>query len=49
MAARAEPAPSRIVLGTDAYGIIRKALTDRLAVIEPQQESAAATDFPHGQ
>jgi NAD(P)-dependent dehydrogenase (short-subunit alcohol dehydrogenase family) len=44
-----EPAPSRIVLGSDAYGIIRKVLTDRLAVIEPQQQSAAATDFPPGQ
>ena len=41
-----EPAPSRLVLGSDAYGIIRQALTDRLAVIEPQRATAAATDFP---
>ncbi|HUN32948.1 MAG TPA: SDR family oxidoreductase [Trebonia sp.] len=43
------PAPTRIVLGSDAYGIITKALADRLAVIEPQRGSAAATDFPPGQ
>jgi len=43
-----DPAPTRIVLGSDAYGVIRKALADRLAVIEPQRESAAATDFPPG-
>jgi hypothetical protein len=34
------------MLGSDAYGIILKALAGRLAVIEPQQASAAATDFP---
>jgi hypothetical protein len=39
-----DPAPSRIVLGSDAYSIIRQALADRLAVIEPQRESAAAAD-----
>jgi hypothetical protein len=44
-----EPALSRIVLGSDSYGIIRQALADRLAVIEPQQETAAASDFPPGQ
>jgi NAD(P)-dependent dehydrogenase (short-subunit alcohol dehydrogenase family) len=44
-----EPAPSRIVLGSDAFGIIRKALAGRLAVIESQQETAATTDFPPGQ
>jgi NAD(P)-dependent dehydrogenase (short-subunit alcohol dehydrogenase family) len=44
-----DPAPSRIVLGSDSFGIIRKALADRLSVIESQQETAAATDFPHGQ
>jgi NAD(P)-dependent dehydrogenase (short-subunit alcohol dehydrogenase family) len=42
------PAPSRIVLGSDSYGIIRKALTDRLAVIDAQRELAASTDFPQG-
>jgi NAD(P)-dependent dehydrogenase (short-subunit alcohol dehydrogenase family) len=44
-----DPAPSRIVLGSDSFAIIRKALADRLAVIESQQETAAATDFPPGQ
>jgi NAD(P)-dependent dehydrogenase (short-subunit alcohol dehydrogenase family) len=43
------PAPSRIVLGSDSFGIIRKALADRLAVVEAQQETAASTDFPQGQ
>jgi NAD(P)-dependent dehydrogenase (short-subunit alcohol dehydrogenase family) len=44
-----DPAPSRIVLGSDAYGIIRQSLADRLAVIEPQRQSAAATDYPPGE
>jgi hypothetical protein len=44
-----DPAPSRIVLGSDSFGIIRKALADRLANIESQQETAAATDCPPGQ
>lgn len=44
--AEADPAPSRLVLGRDAFGIIRTALADRLAVIESQQATAAATDFP---
>jgi|SRR5450830_44439 len=41
-----EPAPKRIVLGSDSWGIIRKALTDRLAAVEVQKESAASTDMP---
>jgi NAD(P)-dependent dehydrogenase (short-subunit alcohol dehydrogenase family) len=41
-----EPAPKRIVLGSDSWGIIRKALADRLAVVEAQNELAASTDFP---
>jgi NAD(P)-dependent dehydrogenase (short-subunit alcohol dehydrogenase family) len=41
-----EPAPKRIVLGSDSWGIIRKALTDRLAAVEAQQVSAALTDIP---
>lgn len=40
-----EPAPSRIVLGSDSFGIIRTTLADRLAVIDAQRDSAAATDF----
>ena len=41
---RTDPAPSRLVLGSDSYGIIRQALADRLAVIEPQRDTAAAAD-----
>lgn len=41
-----EPAPKRIVLGTDSWGIIRKALTDRLAAVETQKDLAASTDIP---
>jgi NAD(P)-dependent dehydrogenase (short-subunit alcohol dehydrogenase family) len=39
------PAPHRIVLGSDSYGIIVNALTQRLADIEPQKDLAASTDF----
>jgi len=39
------PAPKRIVLGSDSYGIIVTALTQRLADIQPQQDLAASTDF----
>ena len=39
------PAPQRIVLGSDSYGIIVNALTQRLADIEPQKDLAASTDF----
>ncbi len=44
-----DPAPSRVVLGSDSFGIIRKALADRLAAVEPQERAAAATDFPPGE
>lgn len=47
--AETEPAPSRVVLGSDSFGIIRKALADRLAAVEPQERTAAATDFPPGE
>lgn len=40
------PAPSRIVLGTDSYSAIHKALTERLAVLETQKDVASSTDFP---
>jgi NAD(P)-dependent dehydrogenase (short-subunit alcohol dehydrogenase family) len=40
------PAPRRIALGSDAYGAIHKALTDRLTVLEAQREVAFSTDFP---
>ncbi|MDR6879626.1 SDR family oxidoreductase [Bacillus sp. 3255] len=40
------PAPKRIVLGSDAYVNIHKALTERLAILEAQKELAFSTDFP---
>jgi NAD(P)-dependent dehydrogenase (short-subunit alcohol dehydrogenase family) len=40
------PAPKRLVLGTDSYTMIQKALTERLAVVEAQKELASSTDFP---
>ncbi|SEN18811.1 Short-chain dehydrogenase [Luteibacter sp. UNCMF331Sha3.1] len=40
------PAPKRLVLGTDAYAMIQKALVDRLAAVEAQKDTAARTDFP---
>jgi NAD(P)-dependent dehydrogenase (short-subunit alcohol dehydrogenase family) len=43
------PAEKRIVLGTDSFTIITKALTDRLADIEGQRTRAASTDFPAGE
>jgi NAD(P)-dependent dehydrogenase (short-subunit alcohol dehydrogenase family) len=39
-------APKRIALGSDAYGAIHKALTDRLAALEEQREVAFSTNFP---
>lgn len=38
------PAPRRLVLGSDAYGAISKALTERLAEVEAQKSSAGCTD-----
>jgi NAD(P)-dependent dehydrogenase (short-subunit alcohol dehydrogenase family) len=40
------PAPKRIALGSDAYGAIHKALTDRLSALEAQRDVASFTDFP---
>ena len=40
------PAPRRIALGSDSYGAIHKALTDRLSALEAQREVAFSTDFP---
>lgn len=39
-----EPAPLRLVLGSDSYRFITAALAERLAQIEPQQAQAASTD-----
>jgi NAD(P)-dependent dehydrogenase (short-subunit alcohol dehydrogenase family) len=41
-----ELAPKRIVLGSDSWQIIHKALSDRLADVSAQQNNAASTDFP---
>jgi len=40
-----EPAPRRIVLGTDSWGIIRKALAERLSAVDAQKDLAASTDI----
>ncbi len=40
------PAPKRIALGSDAYGAIHKALTDRLSALEAQRDLAFSTDVP---
>lgn len=40
------PAPKRIALGSDAYGAIQKALTERLASLEAQKDLAFSTDLP---
>jgi NAD(P)-dependent dehydrogenase (short-subunit alcohol dehydrogenase family) len=42
------PAPRRIVLGSDSYTAIMKALGDRLTSVEGQKETAFSTDFPAG-
>jgi len=40
------PAPKRIVLGSDSYTVIHKSLTERLAAVEAQKDIAFSTDFP---
>ena len=42
------PAPKRIVLGSDSYTAIQKALMERLAAGEAQRDLAFSTDFPAG-
>jgi hypothetical protein len=44
-----DPAPRRLVLGSDSYGFIHQALTDRLAALEDQKDLARSTDFPEGE
>ncbi|MCO5999340.1 SDR family oxidoreductase [Actinoallomurus rhizosphaericola] len=44
-----EPAPLRLVLGSDSYRAVRAALTERLAQIEPQEAQAATTDIAPGE
>ena len=43
-----DPAPKRIALGSDAYTIMHKALTERLAALEAQKDMAFSTDLPVG-
>ncbi len=43
-AAETEKPPKRLVLGSDAYKSIHKALSERLAFLEAQKETAFATD-----
>jgi NAD(P)-dependent dehydrogenase (short-subunit alcohol dehydrogenase family) len=42
------PAPRRLVLGSDSYKFMHDALTQRLAELEAQQDTASATDFAAG-
>lgn len=38
------PAPKRLTLGSDAYALVHKALTERLAALEEQRDLAFSTD-----
>jgi NAD(P)-dependent dehydrogenase (short-subunit alcohol dehydrogenase family) len=40
------PAPKRLALGSDAYTVMHKSLSARLAELESQKELAFSTDFP---
>jgi NAD(P)-dependent dehydrogenase (short-subunit alcohol dehydrogenase family) len=40
------PAPKRIALGKDAYAVMHKQLSERLAALEEQKDLAFSTDFP---
>ncbi|WP_158899380.1 SDR family oxidoreductase [Burkholderia sp. L27(2015)] len=42
------PAPKRIALGSDAYNVMHKQLSERLAALEAQKELAFSTDFGPG-
>jgi NAD(P)-dependent dehydrogenase (short-subunit alcohol dehydrogenase family) len=44
-----EPAPLRIILGSQALQSTLKVLSDRMAAFEAQADLAASTDFPAGQ
>ena len=44
-----DQAPRRLVLGSDSFGFIHQALSDRLAALEAQKELAVSTDFPEGE
>ncbi|MGO1070700.1 SDR family oxidoreductase [Lysobacter sp. CA199] len=40
------PAPKRLVLGSDSFAAIHKALTERLNEVEAQKDTASSTDLP---
>lgn len=40
-----QPAPTRIVMGSDSFGMIHKALSERLALVEAQRGQAGSTNF----
>ncbi|MEV6607127.1 SDR family oxidoreductase [Kutzneria sp. NPDC051319] len=42
------PAPKRLVLGSDSYRFLHAALTERLADVEAQRQTAGLTDFAAG-
>ena len=42
------PAPKRIMLSSDAWGIIHRVWENHLAAVENQKELAASTDLPQG-
>jgi NAD(P)-dependent dehydrogenase (short-subunit alcohol dehydrogenase family) len=44
-AAETDPAPLRVVLGSDSYRFVHEALVQRLAGVEGQKSSAAAADL----
>ena len=49
IAADAVEPPTRLLLGSDAYGLVRSALTERLALVDSQRELARSTDLDgHG-
>ncbi len=41
-------AMARLTLGSDAYTILHKALSERLALLETQRDLAFSTDLPAG-
>ncbi|MEK6346284.1 MAG: SDR family oxidoreductase [Burkholderia sp.] len=43
------PAPRRLALGSDAYTVMHKQLSERLAALEAQKALAFSTDFAPGQ
>jgi NAD(P)-dependent dehydrogenase (short-subunit alcohol dehydrogenase family) len=48
-AADQDPAPKRLVLGSDSYKFIHQALSERLAALEAQKDLAMSTDFATGE